>query len=287
MEFVWLDHVQLGCHNTPMTTHPFDIATNLRPLGDGSFRGSTSPAYANMAGPFGGVTAATLMRAVIEHPKRTADPVAFTVNFCAALKDGEFDIFVKLQRSGKYTQHWSLELEQNGIMCATATLICGVRSEVFSHQPGEPPSAAPPEECEIADAAIFPEWLGRYEFRQVEGAIKFSSVPHENLYSPQNIHWVRDHPERPLDYISLAAIADTFILRLLYVRGTMVPMGTVSLTTYFHATQIELDRQAAEPLLGVASAQRFHGNFHDQSMMLWGKDDLLLASGSQLVWYKE
>ncbi|MCP4072917.1 MAG: thioesterase family protein [Hyphomicrobiales bacterium] len=270
-----------------MTTHPLDIATSLSPLDDGRFRCCTSQAYANIAGPFGGVTAATLMRAVIEHPERTVDPVAFTVNFCAALKDGDFDIFVKLQRSGKYTQHWSLELEQNGIICATATMICGARGSVFSHQSGEPPQAPPPEECEVKETGGFLKWLERYEYRQVEGTIRFSSEPHPELNSPRNIHWVRDHPERPLDYVSLAAIADTFILRLLYVRGTMAPMGTVSMTTYFHATGEELAVQGSAPLLGVASAERFHGNFHDQPMTLWGKDGLLLASGSQLVWYKE
>jgi len=269
-----------------MNKHPFDIATQIRLLDDGRFRGTTSPAYANMAGPFGGFTAAILMRAVIEHPERTANPVAFTVNFCAALKDGNFNITVKLQRSAKYTQHWSLELEQNGIVCATATMICGARADVFSHQSGEPPQAPPPEACEEMKTAGALNWLSRYKFRTVDGTIEFSSKPHSEPKSPRNIHWVSDHPERPLDYLSLAAIADTFILRLLYVRGTIAPMGTVSMTTYFHTTGEELARQGSEPLLGVATAERFHGNFHDQSMTLWGKDNLLLASGTQLVWYK-
>jgi len=270
-----------------MKNHPFDIATQISPLDDGRFRGTTSPAYANMAGPFGGATAATLMRVVIEHPERAANPVAFTVNFCAALKDGDFNISVKIQRSGKYIQHWSLELEQNEIICATATIICGARADVFSHQPGEPPQAPPPEECKEMDTAGVLNWLSRYKFRPVDGTIQFSREPHPELKSPRNIHWVSDHPERPLDYLSLAAIADTFILRLLYVRGTMAPMGTVSMTTYFHTTSEELAKQESAPLLGVATAERFHGNFHDQAMTLWGKDKLLLASGTQLVWYKE
>jgi acyl-coenzyme A thioesterase PaaI-like protein len=52
--------------------HPFDQAIALAPNAEGEYTGATSPAYANMVGPFGGVTAA----------------VALTVNFCAALADG-------------------------------------------------------------------------------------------------------------------------------------------------------------------------------------------------------
>ena len=49
-----------------MAAHAFDTAIALQPLGDGRFTGNTSPAYANMVGPFGGVTAATALNAVLE-----------------------------------------------------------------------------------------------------------------------------------------------------------------------------------------------------------------------------
>jgi hypothetical protein len=55
---------------------------------DNIFHGHTSPAYANMVGPFGGITAAQALNAVLQHPQRQGDPVALTVNFCAALADG-------------------------------------------------------------------------------------------------------------------------------------------------------------------------------------------------------
>jgi hypothetical protein len=40
-----------------------------------------------MIGPFGGVTAAQALNAVL-HPQRLGEPIAFTVNFAAALSDG-------------------------------------------------------------------------------------------------------------------------------------------------------------------------------------------------------
>ena len=60
--------------------HPLDDAVRLEPTGPGAYRGATSTAYWNMAGPFGGTTAAILMKAVLDHPQRRGRPVAQTVN---------------------------------------------------------------------------------------------------------------------------------------------------------------------------------------------------------------
>ena len=70
-----------------MNQHPFDIAIALRAEGEGAWQGQTSPAYANMIGPFGGVTAAQALNAVLQHPQRLGEPVAYTVNFAAPVAD--------------------------------------------------------------------------------------------------------------------------------------------------------------------------------------------------------
>ena len=48
--------------------HLFDQAVALKMQADGRFLGHTSPAYANMVGPFGGITAAQAVNAVLQHP---------------------------------------------------------------------------------------------------------------------------------------------------------------------------------------------------------------------------
>ncbi|MGI9414464.1 MAG: acyl-CoA thioesterase [Hyphomicrobiales bacterium] len=267
--------------------HPFDRATALTRSGDGTLNGTTSPDYSNIAGPFGGVTAAALLRAVLEHDDRAGDPVSLTVNFCGAMPAGDFVITPKLQRTGKYTQHWSLELAREGTVFTTASVVCGRRASVFSHQPDAMPSAPEPASCPSLPTAGRMNWLQRYDFRFAEGAPAYAGEPFSEPASARSVMWVSDLPERPLDYLSLAALSDTFILRLVHVRGTLAPMGTVSLTTYFHATTDELADQGSAPLLGVANGKRFHANFHDQDMELWGANSTLLASGTQIVWYKE
>ena len=61
-----------------MNQHPFDEAVALQAQADGSWLGHTSPAYANMVGPFGGITTAQALTAVLRHPGRLGDPVALT-----------------------------------------------------------------------------------------------------------------------------------------------------------------------------------------------------------------
>ena len=58
--------------------HVFDAAIRLESLGDGRWQGHTSPAYANMIGPYGGITAAQALNAVLHHPQLLGEPVALT-----------------------------------------------------------------------------------------------------------------------------------------------------------------------------------------------------------------
>ncbi len=45
-----------------------------------------------MVGPYGGITAATVLNAVLQHPALLGEPVSLTVNFCAAVADGAFEV---------------------------------------------------------------------------------------------------------------------------------------------------------------------------------------------------
>lgn len=272
-----------------MTLHRLDQATALAAGTDGRLSGTTIDDYWNFAGPFGGYLAAILMRAVLEDPRRLGPPVAQTVNFCGPLAKGDFEVTLCIDRSGKATQHWTVRLLQTSGVVATSTIVCANRRETFAHQAVAMPQVPPPEAVPLAPAPPHLPWLGSYQFRFIEGSPRFTRSEAENgqLGSPRTLLWMADNPARPLDYLSLSALADCFILRLVQMRGGLAPMSTVSMTTYFHATLSDLQDQGSAPLLGVADSKRFVSNFHDQSMELWGKDGRLLATGIQTVWYKE
>jgi hypothetical protein len=267
--------------------HALDRATRLERLGEGRYAGSTSPAYANMAGPFGGITAASLLNTVMLDERRSADPIALTVNFCGPIADGAYEIAATLQRGGRTTQHWSMELSQGGAVCATASAVCGARKPVWSHYPVAGPSAPPCGSLSEMGKGMRPDWTRRYSFRFVEGGL--DNYPRRDglIHSARTLAYIQDVPERPLDFLALAALSDAFFVRIMHARGTFQPMATVSLTTYFHVDAEELGAIGAAPLLGEADAAIFHNGFADQTCALWTTDGRLVANGVQITWYKE
>ena len=44
--------------------------------------------------------------------------------------------------------------------------------------------------------------------------------------------------------------------------------------------------QGTDFLLGSVHSHRFHGNYHDEAARLWGRDGTLLATGTQLMYFK-
>lgn len=270
---------------TPL--HPLDQATTLVPTGERRAIGATSPFYANMAGPFGGATAAVLLRAVLEDPACLGDPIALTVNFCGPIADGAFEVSWVEKRAGRTVQHWTVDLTQNGKVAATASVVCARRTEAWTHQPAAIPTVPPASAVEPLPLGERDGWLRRYAFRILEGPPLFGIKPTDGPRSARTVCWLNDLPERTLDFLSLAALSDAFLVRIIQVRGTLGPMGTITLTTYFHTDGEALTANGARPVLGVADANVFHRGFADQEARLWRDDGLLLATSVQASFFRD
>ncbi len=266
--------------------HPFDDAIALEPLGPGRWRGAPHPAWANMVGPFGGITAATMLNAVLAHPDRLGEAVALTVNYAAPLSSAPFEIHARPARSGRSVQHWSVELHQDGGIASTATAVTAVRRDTWSAAELEPPDAPPAHEVPVTPRFAEVEWPRRYELRFHAGPWPDLRLGVE-LPDSLSAVWIRDEPPRPLDAPSLAAICDVFYPRTFRRRQRFVPAGTVTLTIHFHADAAELAAQGARPVLGVARGLRYHRGFFDQRAEVWSDAGVLLASSMQSVWFRE
>jgi len=273
--------------SAPIANHPFDRATHLERTG-GGLRGSTSDDYFAFIGPFGGITTATLLRSVFEDLERSGDPLAITVNFCAPVASGSFDIALTLSRANRSTQHWSMVLSQQETgVAATATAIFAVRRSGFSHQPARPPEVPPYETLTALDTSKYSSWLQRYEFRFAEGAPIYRRSEHAEPASALSKFWLRDEPARPIDFLSLAAMSDAFLGRIFHVRGKVLPFGTVSMTTYFHVDAADLARLGDGPILAVADANVFNKSFSDQKGELWSREGQLLATCHQIAYFRD
>jgi acyl-CoA thioesterase len=266
--------------------HPFDQAIALTPTAEGAFAGATSPAYANMVGPFGGMSAAQVLQAVLLHPALVGEPVALTVNFCAALADGPFTTTAVPVRTNRSTQHWTVSVTQGDATVLTATALTAVRRDTYSAIEHSPPDVPAPADVPLPTGKARVEWVGRYEMRFIDGGFP-SAWDGGDLGHSRTRLWVRDQPPRPLDFVSLAALADVFTPRIWHRRATFVPLGTVSLTVYFHANAAQLQATGTNYLLGQAQGQAFGQGYFDQSAQLWNEAGDLLATSHQVVYFKE
>ena len=267
--------------------HPFDAAIALQPKDQGTYLAQTSPDYANMIGPFGGATCAVMLNAVLQHPDKIGVPVAFTLNFTAPVADGAFTITARAARTNRSTQHWVIEATQDSGVVALATAVLAVRRETWSNSEATAPAAMPqPSGLARMGSARRPLWVQRYDMRFMEGAFPNDFDGQEQAHSNSCL-WLRDDPPRPLDYPALLAISDSFFPRIFIRRRRYSPMGTVSITTYFHTDEAGLAAQSDHYLMGTARANRFHQGFYDQSGALWSHDGHLLATTHQTVYFKD
>ena len=256
-----------------MTQHPFDEAMALAPLAATAqepgreaarhFEGRPHPAYANMVGPFGGVTAAQALAGVLARPART----------------------------NRSTQHWTVTLAQTGAdgvdaVVLTATAVTALRRDTWSASDAVMPAVPRPTDIPRAPTAPRVAWPQRYDMRPISGGLPREWDGAEADSSLSQL-WLRDDPPRPLDYLSLAALADAFFPRIWRRRAVMTPIGTVSVTVYFHASRQELADTGEGYLLGQARAQSFFNGYFDQSAELWNEAGHLLATTHQIVYYKE
>ncbi len=266
-----------------MSDHNFDQAVALS--GDADNRTNTiHPAYQNMVGPYGGITAATLLNSVLRHPEVEGTPVALTVNFLGPIAGENINIRPRLVRKNRSNQHWSVEAFEGDDTVLTATLVTASRRDTWEDTELEFPQCANFDEIDPVPEDFLITWAKNYDFRFALGGLLGTGTKGET--PSQTLNWVSDKPARKLDFLSLCSICDTFFPRLMVRHSEFAPIGTVSFTVHFHVGQEELDSLDNGWVLGNARASKFHGSYFDQTAEVWSSNKTLLATTSQIVYYK-
>lgn len=277
--------------------HPFDRAVALvrfdavirgAPM---RWRGHTSADYANLIGPYGGITAAQALQAVMLHPDRLGEPVAFTSNFAAAMADGEFVVEARPVRTNRSTQHWIVTLHQldddgRESMVFTATAITARRRRTWGATDVRRPPAPAPDQVARVPHESRPAWFARYDMRWLAGPMPSVWDGSEAGDSLTRL-WVRDDPPRAFDFPGLLALCDVFYPRVWLRRARMTPIGTVSFTVYFHVEGTGLATCGSDYLLAQARGQRFFDGYFDHRGEVWSPHGDLLATTHQVVYYRD
>jgi acyl-CoA thioesterase len=261
--------------------HPFDRAVALESIPDGRLRGRTNESYWNMISPFGGMTAAMVLNAILQKPERQGDPVALTVNFAAPIQAGEFFVEARMARANRSTQHWAVTIVQGTTpdVVVNAIAIFGVRRPTWGDTEAVRPSAPDPEASRRFQPTMPMRWPAMYD-------VRYARVSNDNTDSLTHT-WIRDAEPRNVDCLSLTAYCDTFAPRIFFRRPLLVPVGTVSLNIYYHVSAEDLAHHGSAPVFGVAHGQVNRKGYGDQHAQLWGQENTLLATTHQMLWYKE
>ena len=129
-------------------------------------------------------------------------------------------------------------------------------------------------------------WTKQYDFRFVEGAPALHGKPKSTPERAFSKLWISDRNPRKIDALSLMSMSDAFFGRIFHARGELVPFGTVSLTTYFHTSAEELAQEDITRVLAIADAKIFHRSYGDQHGELWSPNGRLLATTTQIAYFK-
>jgi acyl-CoA thioesterase len=247
--------------------------------------GATDPAYWNIAGPFGGWIASQLLGAVLDDPDRAGEPIATSTSFVGPIAEGPFTIGLRRLRTNRSTDFWWSELRQvqdgTELVCAYATVALAQRPVTTTHLDEPMPQAAAPETIPELGKPLPLRWFELFELRLVEG------VPFSGDERPaRSLSWTRKRG-RPLDARSLTEICDSAIPRIFFRTRGPIPIATVTMNVFFHATTREVAEVGEDYVLCDA---RWHGandGYFDEQQLIWSRTGRLLATTDQLCWYRE
>ena len=194
-------------------------------------------------------------------------------------------------RTNRSTQHWTMQMTQLGAdgkrhVTTTGTVVSALRSQTWGANDTPMPEVPPPAAVErLSIGPARAQWVHEYEMRPIIGSLP--SQWDGSGEASETRMWVRDARERKLDFAALAALSDSFYPRVWLRRAKPVPIGTVSITTYFHAEGALLAEVGHGYLLGRAVGQQFHNGYFDQAVQLWSEAGALLATSNQIVYFNE
>ncbi len=190
-------------------------------------------------------------------------------------------------KANRSSQHWSVEMTQGGGEVATlATAVFAERRPSWSHQPAQFPGAVPFEQLRPYPKLAM-TWANQYDFRFAEGEPKFGGGAAEAAV--ERVLEALDR--RPRAAQARRAVADVDVGRLLRPR---VPRparaGAVR-----HGVADDLlprrrgrsrQRRIPPACWRSADAKIFHKSYGDQHGELWSPSGRLLATTTQIAYFK-
>ena len=268
-----------------MSLAPLDDALLLEKTAECEYQVHTSATYWNIAGPFGGWVFAAGAKAILADEELIGEPVEAHARFLSGPKSGLIQIKVTRQSQGRSVAFWRAELtqQQNGRqrLCAEVSLLVAIQRDTLDVVPAARPAAEQPDSLRSINSTKGQlRWLDLYDVRYVSGKpFKPQSAP-----SMASLMWAKERETRPLDWLSLIALADIPAPRTFLLQPGAVPTSTVSMSVYFTVSAAELAAASDQWLLMDINGHAARHGFFDHSVSIW-RGEQLLATSTQLAWF--
>jgi acyl-CoA thioesterase len=264
--------------------HPFDVSLALRSVAvprddEARVEAHTSELYRNAIGPFGGWTAALLLRSVLAMPQARGAPLSLDALFMGGIEDGTVEVQVQRLRQNRSVGFWRSTLWQSGRICATAQIALSTARTSSVLVDTRAPQAPPPETvAEYVNPRTPVRWIEQYVFKPVSGLL-FSGAD-----SMDALLWLRDLQPRALDAVSLTAFCDTPFPSPWIRFADQCPVSTVSFSVYYRANADDYAEAADRFALLDSRAALMRDGYVDQFTNVWSASGRLLAQTQQMLW---
>lgn len=254
----------------------FERATRAEPLGGSRYSGRMEAGWFGPPGPNGGVIAALILRAMraeIAAPDRL--PRSLTLHYLRPPAEGDVDVEVAIERSGRSATTCSARMFQGGRL--TTIAICMLSTDYAGVASWEPEPPAPPPPADVTELSIPgtpPPMFARLETRPAFGSTPFSGGPEAVTGG-----WLRTRDGDHLGPELVALFTDAWWPAPFSRLDAPAQAPTLELTIHFRARPSPEDEYA---LVHFRSEASIDGVFDEQGEV-WGADGRLLAQSRQLA----
>lgn len=253
-----------------------DTAVERSPSGT-AWRAVIDPAWSGPPGPNGGYIAALLIRAIraeVDDPARM--PRSITIHYLRPPADGEVEISVTIERSGRTATTASVRMTQGGKETCIALCVLGGIFESAAEWSSPAPEVPPAESVEPMDTSAIPPRI----FEQLEMRMLFGGIPFTGDDDGLAGGWLRTKLPSPLEPELIAMYTDAWWPAPFARLNGPVLAPTLDLTIHFRSTPPPGEH---EHVLARFVSNTSAEGFFDEDGELWSADGKLLAQSRQLA----
>lgn len=258
----------------------FSQDTDVSKIDDGVYHARIDQGWWVMRGPNGGYVAALLERAIEKHvDDPTRHPRSLTIHYLSPPTEGEVEILVSTERSGRTLSSLSIRMIQGGHLRALGLASLSEHRKGFQLDHRAMPNV--PEAASLTPETSFIPIHERYDQRYIEDFHKKSDPNQASVAA-----WIRLAEPQSLDYPLLAAYSDALrpsVFSLVPTKEEVGPVPTIDLTLHYRSDLDEIKVAPDAFCLAVCRSRFAKHGYIEEDGEVWSSCGTLLLQSRQLA----